>query len=105
MILLISEEYGCRHWTANLTDDEYKELIRRWETMRGLYCSVPVRLICPQAIPLLDREDFPENTLHCHIHQYDDSHLDGTNYKIPDDEFFWIDGKKYEYKDLMSFYD
>ncbi len=102
MILLISEEYGYRHWLAELTDAEYQELIRRWETMRGLNCLVPVKLIVPQAREMSDEEDYPQEAKRCHIHECDDSHLEGSSYKIPDDEFFWLDGQKYDKMDLYD---
>ena len=102
MILYISEEYGYRHWLAELTDGEYEDLLRRWNTMRGLNCLVPVTLIVPQAREIdpksgicFDRDRIPEDAKHCHIHECDDSRIEGSDYRIPDDEFFWIDGVKY----------
>ena len=47
--LYIREEFGFAHWAAILTNDEYRDLLRRWETMRGLNCCVPVVTIVPQA--------------------------------------------------------
>lgn len=91
-----SEEYGFRDWYAELTEQEYLELLFRWETMRGLHCSVPVIFIIPQAKELDDwRNDDPSFTHRCHIHEYDDSFLDGSDYQIPKDNEFWIDGKIY----------
>ncbi len=107
MILYISEEYGYRHWLAELTDREYQGLIARWETMRGLNCLVPVTMIVPQAIEIeegmatcFDRNKIPKDAKHCHIHECDDSRLEGTNYQIPEDEDFWICGVRYTRSEL-----
>jgi hypothetical protein len=94
--LLISEEYGYKDWYTELTDQEYQELISRWETIRGLNCLVPVKLIIPQAVELDgERENDPSHTHSCHIHECDDSRLEGSSYKIPEDEYFHMNGKKY----------
>lgn len=95
VMLLISEEYGHRRWCAKLTEDEYDLLIDRWESMRGLNCLVPVTLIIPQAVELMDGE-LPVFDKRCHIHEYDDSRLEGSDYRIPPDKFFWMDGICYE---------
>lgn len=100
--IFIREEYGYREWVAELTEDEYADLVRRWETMRGLSCLVPVTLIIPQAREALEEEynyDFVNGCKACHIHECDDSHLEGSEYNIPEDENFWMDGKKYEVSD------
>lgn len=114
--LLISEEYGYQYWYAALTEEEYQALLARWATMRGLYCSVPVTLIVPQAKPLwitLEGDFMCSNqkmdldgkeVLHCHIHEHRDSHLDGSDYIIPDADDFWIDGKRYTYPELCDLY-
>ena len=97
----ISEEYGCRDWVAKLTEKEYKELITRWCTMRGLKCLVPVTLIIPQAVETRNPVDSITD-IRCHIHECGDSYLQGCNYNIPEDKFFWIDGKKYDDKTLFK---
>lgn len=97
--LVIDEEYGFRIWYAELTQEEYQNLLARWETMRGLNCLVPVKLIIPQAIEIeIDDVIALEEKTHycCHIHECDDSRLEGSSYKIPEDENFWMDGRKYE---------
>jgi hypothetical protein len=102
--LLIDEEYGYATWLAELTQEEYMQLLARWETMRGLNCLVPVRMVIPQAkeieleqvIKMLDRG---ETFYRCHMHEDDDSHLEGSNYTIPKDTHFWIEGRKYEEKE------
>jgi hypothetical protein len=94
--LLIREEYSFRTWYAELTDDEYNELLNRWNTIRGLNCLVPVTLIIPQA---KEWDDFniydPSYTHVCHIHECDDSYIQGSEYLIPEDIDFWMAGKKY----------
>lgn len=105
MKLLISEEYGYRHWLATLTNDEYDTLIARWNTMSGLNCLVPITLIIPQAKELTDEEYF-DNKLtydnYCHIHECDDSSLDGTDYKIPYTKEFCIDGRTYTETEIFD---
>lgn len=104
--ILIDEEYGYRTWLAKLTQEEYAQLLQRWETMRGLNPLVPVKLIIPQAVKVEDSDvlamfDDGETFYNCHIHDYDDSYLEGSCYSIPDDEGFWIGGQKYERPEWM----
>lgn len=99
--ILIEEECGYRFWLAEITQDEYAKLLARWETMRGLNCLVPVELIVPQAVRISDEEmiemfDKGESFYRCHIHEHDDSYIEGSYYKIPPDECFWMEGQKYE---------
>jgi hypothetical protein len=95
MLLYISEEYGYRHWLAELTAEEYEELLARWSTMRGLNCLVPVFLIVPQAKEF-DGTFVPCGALKCHLHECDDSYLEGSDYKIPNDlDGFWMSGIHY----------
>jgi hypothetical protein len=114
--LAIEEEYGYREWVAYLDKCEYDELIERWKTMKGLHCMVPVTLIIPQAVPALDIEDVNIWLLHqqgakrCHIHEYDDSYLEGADYAIPPNDVegsFWpafeMDGESFTREDLESF--
>ena len=60
----IQEEYGHRNWVATLTNQEYRDLIRRWQTMRGLTCTVPVDLIIPQAEQVASRPRAYDATAH-----------------------------------------
>jgi hypothetical protein len=107
----IEEEYGYRTWKAVLTEEEYKEVLRRWETMKGLYCSVPVQLIIPQAVEIDDSDPiinvWKANDMgvkFCHIHECDDSYISGSEYVIPEyeDHLFFMDGVQYTYKDLCA---
>ncbi len=102
--LFIVEEYGFRDWYAELTEEEFEKLKTRWRTLRGLTCLVPIPFIIPQAKLLDDeREKDPTYTHRCHIHDYDDSYLQGCDYKIPqDDEYFWMEGKKYSRPELYD---
>lgn len=108
--LYIREEYGYREWVAELTDEEWEALQTRWRTLRGLFCSVPVRLIVPQARELRDDADLPNlndpSWLHCHLHECDDSYLDGVDYTIPaDHEAFWMDGRRYTHQEVFTIAD
>jgi len=99
--LVIDEEYGYRTWLAELTQEEYAQLLARWETLRGLSCLVPVRMVISQAVEIDDETvikmiDNGETYYRCHMHDYDDSHLEGSCYQIPDDAHFWMEGRKYE---------
>jgi hypothetical protein len=97
--LYINEEYGCIHWLATLTVEEYRDLIRRWETIRGLSCSIPVQLIVPQAKQVtFDQLDKMTVDATCHIHQCDDSYLDGSDHLLSEalDGAFWMDGQRYD---------
>lgn len=95
--LWIEEEYGYRDWYLECTEEEYEKLLERWRTIRGMSCLVPVKLVFPTAVELDDfREENPEHNRRCHMHGDDDSYLEGSNYKIPPDEFFWMEGRRYE---------
>jgi hypothetical protein len=99
--LVIDEEYGYRTWLAELTLEEYAQLLARWETMRGLSCLVPIKLVIPQAVEISDEDvikmhDNGETYYRCHMHDYDDSYLEGSRYDIPEDTHFWMNGRKYE---------
>jgi hypothetical protein len=102
MILYISEEYGYRDWLVELTQEEYCRLIQRWETMRGLNSLVPVQLIIPQAKEVEDYRLIPHGSINCHIHEHDDSHLYGSDYQIPPDEDFWIEGRRYTDEEIRA---
>jgi hypothetical protein len=107
-MLAIEEEYGYRYWVAELTDDEYSQLLQRWRTLRNLSCCVPVKFIIPQA-RAVEIEDCPygEGVLRCHIHESDDSYLEGSDYKIPDDpdHLFWMDGLPYTREEVHALMD
>ena len=98
--IFIQEEYGYRDWVAEMTEDEYELLLDSWNSMRGLNCLVPVTLIIPQAKPFIIeegwRDKLPEKFKRCHIHECDDSYLEGTEYRPPEDECFIMDGIRYE---------
>jgi hypothetical protein len=115
-VLFIEEEYGYREWVADLTAKEWDELVARWQTIRGLNCLVPVRLIVPQARQIVwgkfDSPDFGKDfheshnraTHFAHIHEHDDSFLSGIDYEIPktDDESFHMDGKSWTRDDILA---
>lgn len=119
--LAIEEEYGYRLWVAYLTKEQYDDLITRWNTMRGLHSLVPVTLIIPQALPAHALEDINIHALReqgarrCHIHEHDDSYLEGSIYNIPAPEYhnyspslhstsyfdvFWMCGHRYTQEEL-----
>ncbi len=101
--LFISEEYGFREWLAKLTYDQYEDLKRRWKTIRGLTCSVPVNLVIPQAKLLDDERKFDiKYDKRCHMHDYDDSYLEGVDYQIPIDTHFWMEGRMYELEEYYG---
>lgn len=109
-VILIEEEYGHGHWMAIVCDRDLEEIKRRWATMRGLNCLVPVTMIFPTAKECLreDWEDWidpPKGTkvFHSHVHQDDDSFFDALpKFKIPPAEEFSIDGKTYRDEDLYA---
>lgn len=96
VVLYINEEYDYRDWIAHLSDAEYQDLLSRWATMRGLHACVPVTLIVPQAVELTEVPCLRSLgiTHRCHIHEWDDSWLDGSDYEIPEDTDFWMNGVK-----------
>lgn len=101
MILYIREEYGATNWLAEMSDDEYQQLIERWETLRGLNCLVPVNLIVPRAKKCQNGQQEYLDAIEagaklCHFHESVDSFLEGTDYIIPEDKYFWMDGLKYD---------
>lgn len=104
-ILHIEHEYGCSYWRAELTEQEWDDLVTRWQTMKGLSCSIPVPLIIPQAC-LYDRLPWEEigKVPFCHIHESYDSFFPGIEYfKIPHAENFSIGGKEYTLKEIRNF--
>jgi hypothetical protein len=115
IVLNISEEYGCDHWYAVMTEDRYEELKREWQTIKGLNCLVPVRFLIPEAsnFPLKPEhaqfadEKYIENNdvkvVNSHIHQCDDSYLEGVDYEIPEGEFEFK-GKSYSEDDVYKIF-
>jgi hypothetical protein len=92
--ILIDEEYGYKMWIAEVSDVELSELIRRWKTIRGLNCLVPVTSIFPTAkeIDILE-EDIEKDVIKAHVHECDDSYFEAAGeYKIPESDHFSIDG-------------
>jgi hypothetical protein len=114
VVMFITEEYGYRHWLAILTAQEFEEFVSRWKTIKGLSCLVPINFLLPQAY-LANREEFQaaeENaTAHgdqcvsAHIHESDDSSIEGVDYVIPEQDEFEIDGKVYTDEEVTSLYD
>jgi hypothetical protein len=105
--LIISEDYGYRLWEADLTDEEFEELKRRWCTIRGLSCLVPVTVIIPQAKEIMDEEKRPGlgYKINCLLHDWDDSILCDVIYDIPKDEDFWMDGRKYTREEVYALFE
>lgn len=118
-VLFIDEEYGYRHWIADLTDEEWQALQQRWRTIKGMNCLVPVRFLVPKAKLIewgdYDGKDFGKRfhecrdraTVFAHFHDEDDSRLSGCDdYEIPslnDDRMgFEIDGRRYTHQELTD---
>jgi len=99
IVLNISEEYGCYHWYAVISEERYEDLKNEWQTIKGLNCLVPVRFLIPEALdfPLkpehaqLSDEKYIEanniKIINAHIHQCDDSFLEGVDGDIPEGKF------------------
>jgi hypothetical protein len=119
VLVQISEEYGYQHWWALYTIEAFNEIRQRWKTMRGLNCLVPVDLIFPGARGCFG--DWPpaaicENVVKdcvivsAHVHECDDSYLQGVTYNIPpnadeNDDSFEIDGRVYSRKEIDALFD
>jgi len=119
-VLFIDEEYGYKHWIADLTDEEWQALQQRWRTIKGMSCLVPVRFLVPKAKLIewgadVDGPEFAKKfhecrdraTVFAHFHEYDDSSLTGCHdYKIPrgdsDGYDFEVDGRKYTHQELVA---
>jgi hypothetical protein len=119
-VLFIEEEYGYRHWIADLTDNEWEALQQRWRTIKGMNCLVPVRFLVPKAKLIewgdVDGQDFGKKfhechdraTVFAHFHESDDSCLSGCeDYEIPeipgDNRMgFEIDGRYYSHQELFE---
>ena len=120
ILVSISEEYGYQHWWAVYTPEQFEDIKRRWQTMKGLNCLVPVDLIFPGARgcfgewppEALCPKNVDENyvTVSAHVHQCDDSHLADVAYDIPpnadeDDDSFELDGVVYSYAEINNLRD
>jgi hypothetical protein len=119
-VLFIDEEYGYKHWIADLTDAEWEALQKRWRTIKGMNCLVPVRFLVPQAKLIewedADSPDFGKKfhecrnraTVFAHFHEEDDSRLSGCDdYEIPEipgdyRKGFEIDGRYYTDLELLD---
>ena len=108
--IFIEEEYGYREWLAIVSPDELVEIKRRWETIRGLNCMVPVPYIFPTATQVnLDEiervtSEYPlERRVKAHVHESDDSSLSISDYIIPESDEFEIDGEVTTHRELLEF--
>jgi hypothetical protein len=114
VVMFITEEYGYRHWLDVLTEQEFDQFVARWKTIKGLSCLVPVQFLLPGAY-LANREEFlaaEENAeargdrcVSAHIHQSDDSSIEGVDYVIPEQDDFEIDGRVYTEEEVSNLYD
>lgn len=119
IILTISEEYGYRHWYAVLSEQQFAQLQKDWQTIKGLSCIVPVQFLIPQARPLWALPVTPEHQIYltqnglaehnvrirgAHIHQSDDSGLAGVAYDIPEQEEFEFLGKTYTHDEVSALF-
>lgn len=110
ILLLISEEYGYQNWYGLYDENQYKNIVARWNTMKGLNCLVPVDFIIPHAMLYESRYPVCENSLdqfeikHAHIHESDDSHLDGAN-PVPPADDFEIEGRVYSREEVCALLD
>jgi hypothetical protein len=119
ILLNISEEYGYQHWWVLYTKNEFAEACRRWKTMKGLNCLVPVDLIFlgargqfgewpPKAVC---KSLAAKCKVYCaHVHEADDSHLATVSYTIPEtvdgnEDLFELDGVVYTDNQIMQLLD
>lgn len=119
VLLDISEEYGYQHWWLLCTEDEFADICRRWQTMKNLSCLVPVDFVFPGARgqfavwpPEGACKSRAENArvVKAHVHQHDDSWLDGVTYNIPasvdeNDDTFELDGIAYTREQIVALLD
>lgn len=113
-IILIDEEYGSDSWYSIVSNNEYQEIEKNWKTIRGLNCLVPVQFLIPSAQNFPIRSEHEKFTrfrtlveekveiISCHIHETDDSYLNGLK-TIPDEDF-WFCGKKYSEDEVLSLF-
>lgn len=114
VVMFITEEYGYRHWLAVLTEQEFDEFVARWKTIKGLSCLVPINFLLPKAY-LANRDEFQaaeesatahgDRCVSAHIHESDDSSIEGVDYVIPEQEQFEIDGLVYTDAEVSNMYD
>lgn len=108
ILLLISEEYGYQHWYLTCSPADYIPLLRRWDTMKGLNCLVPVDLIFPDVQPYVPCKSICANDMdlfeirRAHVHECDDSGIEGSTYRIPDAENFEIEGVTYSREEITA---
>ena len=123
IFLLISEEYGCQEWYAVLSEDQFGNLKKRWATIKGLNCLVPVNFIIEQAKPLCSHEKFPiklgegetfvelqdvdffMDVISAHIHQSDDSYISTVDYEILEGDEFEMEGISYSSEQVYNLFD
>ena len=121
IFLFISQEYGCQEWYAVLSEDQFENLKKRWITIKGLNCLVPVSFIIEQAKPLCNHEKFPikvgnnfidlqdidffMDVVTAHIHQSDDSHISTVDYEIPEEDEFEMEGISYSREQVYNLFD
>jgi len=117
ILVRIEEEFGYQYWWALYTPGQFEDIKRRWQTMKGLNCLVPVDLIFPgargcfgewppEALCIMEFANTVE--VGAHVHQHDDSYVDNLPYDIPetvngvDDGSFEIDGVVYSDADIQT---
>lgn len=115
IIVNISEEYGCNHWYAALSNERFEELKSEWQTIKGLNCLVPVRFLIPEALNFPLRPEHAQfaddkyleansiEVVNAHIHECDDSFLEGADYDIPEGEFEFK-GKTYSEDEVLKIF-
>lgn len=109
VLVSISEEYGYQEWYAVYSQQEFAKIVDRWNSMKGLNCLVPVDFIFPGAKPYFDQIPVCVSAvdnyemLGAHVHQSDDSFLDGGN-KVPEAEQFEIEGRVYTDEEISKLF-
>ena len=119
-VILIDEEYGYQSWILICGDAELEEVKRRWATMRGLSCLVPVTMIFPHARRCTvedwlewsdtemsqDRREEIERearVFQAHVHESDDSSFDALpGHEVPEAVMFELDGMSYRDDELYA---
>lgn len=114
VVLLVSEEYGYRDWVSVLTESQFNDFVERWKTIKGLSCLVPVPHIVPEAT-LIDRDGFiaaieqadaqGDRLVRVHVHESDDSHIEGVEHTIPDADNFEFMGVVYSKEAVDALYE
>ena len=109
-VMLIDEEYGYQRWINFLPDKELEEVKRRWKTMKGLNCLVGIKMIFPTArqSTMKEWEEWSEAELEdhrvvsAHVHESDDSRIEGFEWTIPEADRVEVGGGKYSHDDLFA---